>query len=227
MCIETNNNSYSIIKMSQRSSTRRARRRHSGYTHKHIKRIYGGMTGYMNDTSAYDSKFALTYGEVTLDGVKQLANIFQRQYPIATYPVSRRVFYDLGSGIGKNVIIMASLIPSIISKGIELVNERHNMAMTAYRNIKEQSVRSRVEFIHGSILDRSLSDAAWIYVSNLCFSSEINDQLSEKLGKELQVHALIVCSKPLDHPSLRLIGKTTLSQTWSAESEAYVYEKVL
>ena len=213
--------------MSQRSSTRRARRRHSGYTHKHIKRMYGGMTGYMNDTSAYDSKFALTYGEVTLDGVKQLANIFQRQHPIATYPVSRRVFYDLGSGIGKIVITMASLVPSITSKGVELVNERHNMAMTAYRNIKEQSVRSRVEFIHGSMLDRSLSDAAWIYVSNLCFSSEINDQLSEKLGRELQVNALIVSSKPLDHPSLQLIGKTTLSQTWSAESEAYVYEKVL
>ena len=212
--------------MSQRSSTRRARRRNSGYTHKHIKRIYGGMTGYMNDTSAYDSKFALTYGEVTLDGVKQLAHIFQR-HPIATYPVSRRVFYDLGSGIGKNVIMMASLVPSIISKGVELVNERHNMAMTAYRNIKEQSVRSRVEFIHGSILDRSLSDAAWIYISNLCFSSEINDQLSEKLGRELQVRALIVCSKPLNHPSLRLIGQTKLSQTWSSESEAYVYEKVL
>jgi hypothetical protein len=184
------------------------------------------MTGYMNDTSAYDSKFALTYGEVTLDGVKQLAHIFQR-HPITTYPVSRRVFYDLGSGIGKIVIMMASLVPSIISKGVELVNERHNMAMTAYRNIKEQSVRSRVEFIHGSILDRSLSDAAWIYISNLCFSSEINDQLSEKLGRELQVRALIVCSKPLDHPSLRLIGQTKLSQTWSAESEAYVYEKVL
>lgn len=226
MCIETNNNSYGIIKMSQRSSTRRARRRHNGYTHKNIKRIYGGMTGYMNDTSAYDNKFALTYGEVTLDGVKQLVNIFQR-HPITTYPVSRRVFYDLGSGIGKNVIMMASLIPSIISKGIELVNERHNMAMTAYRNIKEQSVRSRVEFIHGSLLDRSLSDAAWIYVSNLCFSSEINNQLSEKLGKELQLRALIVCSKPLDHRYLRLIGQTTLSQTWSAESEAYVYEKVL
>jgi hypothetical protein len=226
MCIEMNNNSYGIIKMSQRSTTRRARRRNSGYTHKHIKRIYGGMTGYMNDTSAYDSKFALTYGEVTLDGVKQLAHIFQR-HPITTYPVSRRVFYDLGSGIGKNVIMMASLVPSIISKGIELVNERHNMAMTAYRNIKEQSVRSRVEFIHGSILDRSLSDAAWIYISNLCFSSEINDQLSEKLGRELQVRALIVCSKPLNHPSLRLIGQTKLSQTWSSESEAYVYEKIL
>ena len=183
--------------MSQRSSTRRVRRRNSGYTHKHIKKIYGGMTGYMNDTSAYDSKFALTYGEVTLDGVKQLAHIFQR-HPIASYPASRRVFYDLGSGIGKIVIMMASLVPSIISKGIELVNERHNMAMTAYRNIKEQSVRSRVEFINDSILDRSLSDAAWIYVSNLCFSSEINDQLSEKLGRELQVHALIICSKPLD-----------------------------
>jgi hypothetical protein len=61
----------------------------------------------------------------------------------------------------------------------------------------------------------------------MCINSEINNQLSEKLGKELQLRALIVCSKPLDHRYLRLIGQTTLSQTWSAESEAYVYEKVL
>ena len=213
--------------MKERAITRKSRRRLSGYTHKNIKRIYGGMSGYMNDTSAYDSKFALTYGEVTLDGVKQLANIFQRRHPIMSYPIARRVFYDLGSGIGKNVIMMASLVPSILSKGIELVNERHNMALTAYRNIKEPSVRSRVEFIHGSFLDRSLSDAAWIYISNLCFSSEINDQLSEKLGKELQVNALMVCSKPLKHPSLRLVEHATLSQTWQAESTVYVYEKVL
>ena len=213
--------------MSQRACTRRVRRRMGGYTHKHIKRIYGGMSGYMNDTSAYDSKFALTYGEVTVDGIKQLSAIFHRIHPITTYPVARRVFYDLGSGIGKIVITMASLVPSLISKGVELVNERHNMAMTAYRNIKEHSIRSRVELIHGSFLDRSLSDAAWIYISNLCFSSEINDQISEKLGKELQEHALIVCSKPLTHPSLQLIQQTTLAQTWQTESAVFVYEKVL
>lgn len=207
--------------------TRKARRRFSGYTHKNIKRIYGGMSGYMNDTSAYDSKFALTYGEVTVEGVHQLAAIFDRIHPITSYPVARRVFYDLGSGIGKIVITMASLVPSLFSKGVELVNERHNMAKTAYQQIKQSSVRDRVEFIHGSFLERSLSDAAWLYISNLCFSSEINHQLSEKLGRELQEHALIVCSNPLEHRLLRPIQKTTISQTWQADSAVYVYEKVL
>ena len=212
--------------MSQRSSTRRARRRIGGYTHKNMKSIYGSMTGYM-DTSKYDTKYALTYGEVTYDGIKYLSEYLNRIRPITSYPISHRVFYDLGSGIGKNVIMMASMNPQLYAKGIELVNERHNMAMAAYRNIKEKSVKSRVEFINGSLFDRSLSDASWIYISNLCFSSEINDQLSEKLGKELQPNAIIVCSKPLEHPSLKLKEQINIPMTWDSSSMVFVYQKAL
>ena len=190
-----------------------------------IDNLYHNMSGSIADTSGYDPKYALTYGEITQTGIKKLITIFNNKKNISEYPSDRRTFYDLGSGIGKNVIIVAMSVPSITSKGIELVKDRHNMAMTVYGSLSS-SLQERIQFINGSLFDYNISDAAWIFISNLCFTDEINKELSKKLIKEAQINTLIACSKELElDDSFYSLPKINIPMTWSNDSKLYFYKK--
>jgi hypothetical protein len=121
----------------------------------------------------------------------------------------------------------AYMYPNIISKGIEIVSDRHKQAMSAYNKITDESIKKRIILSCCSLFDNSISDAAWIFISNLCFSSELNLQLAEKITKEVKKHTLIVCSKQLDL-SQQLFKKQEISvpMSWSENSSAYMYERI-
>jgi len=211
--------------MVHHGTIRQKRHTRRGFTHKHIKTIYGKMDGYGVNLEGYNPKYPTVYGEITVDGLKLLKNAFHDIHPILTYPASQRTFYDLGSGIGKNVIMMASLVPEIMSKGIELVKDRHAMAITAYQKITDKSISSRIHLECGSFTDASLLDAAWIFVSNLCFSPELNKLLSNKLAKDVYRNTLIACSSELQHPSFQLLKQVKIPMTWDENSIVYIYTK--
>jgi SAM-dependent methyltransferase len=193
-------------------------------TRKHINKLYQNKSGYMNNLEKYNGHH-VTYGEVTQEGIEKLVDEFNKQ-PITTYEKTRRTFYDLGSGIGKNVIVVASLVPEIKSKGIEIVQERHDMAIEARQKIKSKQIKDRVEFICGSLMDINLEDAAWIYVSNLCFSEKLNKQLSAKLNKEVGKNTMIACSKELHLPDYS-VERLNIPMTWDNKSMSYLYKKLV
>jgi len=204
-------------------TTRRVKHHYRTGTRKHVQHIYKGIDGFGNDIE--DSKYATCYGEITLGGMERLTSIFQKLQPILSYPVERRVFYDLGSGVGKNVIMIASLIQAIKSKGIELVKERHEKAMKAYHTLNKK-VQSRVELIYGSFFDHSIHNSAWMFISNLCFSQEINKKLEEKLEKDVQSNTLIACSVELVlNDTFELLGKFIIPMTWEKKSIVVIYRK--
>jgi hypothetical protein len=191
-------------------------------TRKVVRQIYKGVDGYTDELKGYDKKFALTYGEITLGGIQKLIDIYKSIKPISSYPSDQRVFYDLGSGIGKNVIMVASM-ENMMSKGVELVEYRHNIAMEAWNKTKK-SVQSRVEFINKSFLDIPLHNAAWIFISNLCMSEQINKKLADKLEKDLQKNTLIASSKTLPFSDkFKFVRKCHIPMTWDASSETMIY----
>lgn len=206
-----------------RKNNRSNRRNH---TYKKILKVYEPLSphGFKN---IYDPKFALTYGEITNEGAIELARIFTKFKSIKTYPVGQRIFYDLGSGIGRIVFLITNLIPGLTSKGIELVKERHDTAMVAYNNLNDVSLQKRVEFINGSLFDKTLTDAAWIFISNLCFSDELNETLSKKFETELQPGTLISFSKSLNlsEDKFESLGKHIIPMTWKEDSIVYIYRK--
>jgi len=192
-------------------------------TRKKIKKLYKGLNGY-GVNGSYDSKYATTYGEITLKGIEHLVDIYQKEYKVLSD--SPKVFYDLGSGIGKFVTMVAELIPTIQSKGIELVKERHETAMKVYHTLKD-SVQARIEFICGSMFDYSIKDASWIFISNLCFSDQINKKLSKKIEKEVQVNTLIACSVELPFNLSKFSMKIyKIPMTWEKSSDVYFYRKL-
>ena len=190
------------------------------HTRKQIKLIYKDMDGYGGD--AKYKKHDTTYGEITLKGIEILVRLYQKIQPISSYPVERRVFYDLGSGIGKNVIMIGSLVPGIKSKGIEVVKERHEKAMLAFNALND---KHNIEFIHKSLYDYPLKDAAWIFISNLCFTEKMNENLAKKLEKEVQQNTIVACSVELPLHSFTLLGLHTVPMTWEENSKVYVYKR--
>jgi SAM-dependent methyltransferase len=195
-------------------------------TRKNINKIYENKSGYMYHLDGYKDHHT-TYGEITQEGIEKLVEYFNKQ-PIMTYEKNRRTFYDLGSGIGKNVIVVASLVPEINSKGIEIVKERHDLAINAYHSFKNKAIKNRVEFICASFMDVKLGDAAWIYLSNLCFSEKLNKQISDKLNKEVGKHTLIACSKQLILPKKDYSMETiTIPMSWDSHSNIVLYRKLV
>jgi hypothetical protein len=195
-------------------------------TRKQIHKLYQNKSGYMNNLEKYKDHH-VTYGEVTQEGIEKLIDAYNKQ-PITSYDKNRRTFYDLGSGIGKNVIVVALLVPEIKSRGIEIVQERHDMAIHSYKQIKSLSLRDRIDFVCGSFMDAKLDDAAWIYLSNLCFSEKLNEQISEKIHKEVGINTMIACSKELKLPKKDYsVERLNIPMTWDNNSMTYLYKKLV
>ena len=191
----------------------------------HINKIFNGVVGSGLDQEEYDPKYATTYGELTVEGIEKLVQEYQKEKPIESYPSERRVFYDLGSGTGKIVMMIAALVPALQSYGIELVKHRHEKAVYA----SQQSKKNRnVHFIHGSMFDHSIRNAGWIFISNLCFSESINEDMARKIEEEVQADTLIACSVelPLQNPNAFEHRLFTLPMTWEKESSVHLYRKI-
>jgi hypothetical protein len=206
------------------------RKRHNRRTHYnkdvryYITKLYKGIDGYGGDDSYNKKLYDTTYGEITLKGIETLVTIYSKYQPITSYPSKQRVFYDLGSGIGKNVFMVAALVPEIQSIGIEIVKDRHDTAVDIYNKYKYSS-KTRITFINRSLYDYSVQDAAWIFISNLCFTHKMNEDLVKKLEKEIQPNTLIACSVELPHINkIKLIRTYSIPMTWDKSSTIYLYK---
>jgi SAM-dependent methyltransferase len=194
-----------------------------------MNHLYDSINGYLNGTEkTYDPKFVLTYGEITYNGLQTLASIYQKTQPILSYPGGQRTFYDLGSGVGKNVIHMASIFPDLVSKGVELVQERHDKAMIVYNKLKSSHLKRRVTFTCGSLFDTDVSDAAWIFISNKCFSEEVNRELAQKLNKEVKMKTLVAFSDKLPEIEVgfKYISEFPIEMSWNNSSNVFLYQKI-
>ena len=218
-----------------RARTRRAKL-HVRKTYKNVARkqssflqIFNGLDGHYEDNDNRYQGYQLTYGEVTEAGIHKMSKTFAKYLPLQRVPVQNRTFYDLGCGLGKMVIGIALLNPQLRSIGIELVEDRAEKAGIALSRVSKH-VQNRCGIMNGSVLDDQYfyGNACWIFISNLCFSHEINDKLFEKLGKEVPVGAVILCSKACEKSqNFRIVLKEIIQvpMTWTDGSNIHVYVK--
>lgn len=171
----------------------------------------GGSTGGPVYTS-----HGLTYGEMTETGVKQM---------LEGLDTNDKIFYDLGSGFGRVVINALRNHNFAKTIGVEIVPDRNGCALQA-RNKLPDSEKNRIEFVEGDILQRDISDADIIWISNLCFEKDLMDKTTNKLAAETKPDTVIFCSQAFNHPSLQDAGKKSVEMTWSAKSDIYQYKKV-
>lgn len=191
-----------------------------------LSKIYEGLSGFGIDKNNFpDHK--ITYGEVLPESIPVLYEIFSKYAPLTKISQPYRNFYDIGCGVGKIIIGMASQHSFLKATGVEIVPERIISANTALQRIKDDSLKKRIEFLCISMLDDSVnySNACWIFVSNLCMTLETNEKLFVKLANEVKTGCIIVCSKSHSNTNFEEINMVTLPMTWSNTSKVYVYKK--
>jgi hypothetical protein len=189
---------------------------------------YQGISGYSTKLAVVVDD-ATTYGEISPVGIQALSDKFGAISPLPKFPAGQRIFYDLGCGIGSAVLGIAILNPEIQSRGIEIVPDRVRSAQTALGKIRNGKLSQRITIRQGDILssDYNYRDAAWIFVSNLCFTAETNALLAEKLSKECQPGCTLICSRELALTNATRIEKAAIiPMTWSSTSTCIVYKKV-
>jgi Histone methylation protein DOT1 len=106
-------------------------------------------------------------------------------------PAKGEVFYDLGSGAGKAVLLAHMLFDFSESKGVELVKplyEASNKAKTiytAYNNVyqyREKNINQTLSFMNENILEVDFSDADIIYLNWVTWTDELRLALQRKLA---------------------------------------------
>jgi SAM-dependent methyltransferase len=195
--------------------------------------LFEGISGWGIKTGPGLEPYKTTYGEVTPEGIRALEGHFTRSSggtPLSKLPADQRAFYDLGCGVGKVVIGMAMLRPELAPcVGIEIVPERIEGARQAVGRLRHKGLAGRCSFRVGSFLgpDVNFRDAAWIYISNLCFDEGTQGGLAQKLQGECRPGCVIACSKALplaEGSHLRLVESGAgVPMSWSAESTVHLY----
>lgn len=98
------------------------------------------------------------------------------------------IFYDLGSGTGKNVIAAAVLADFKACFGIELLKGLHDFAMInkcSWDSNVLMEYKPVIDFVHGSILDLSVhnwTDGDIVFANSHCFDVAMIKKLSHLAG---------------------------------------------
>ena len=173
------------------------------------------------------SNYAIVYGEMTYKGINQLNTIVNPNNDF-------KYFIDIGSGRLKLPIYMASNPNIIKSYGIELVTERYNDGMQLLDKLKQNSnfniYTSKITSINDDLfnidLRTLLPEKTFVWISNLCFSENINDKLFHKLTTELKPESIICCSKQpsTDIPGLEFVRNIPIQMSWTENSDTYIYK---
>ena len=136
-------------------------------------------------------------------------------------------FYDLGSGTGKTVL-QAALHGLRSSTGVELVKERHEVAVAALQQFnldQSRALKNSVDFQLGSMFNLDLSSATVVYVNSLAMGPQTLTRLSEKL-KELPGGAVVATLKPIGGDHLLPESSLQLQMTFgSGPSEVILYTR--
>mmetsp|Transcript_21378 Transcript_21378/g.29948 ORF Transcript_21378/g.29948 Transcript_21378/m.29948 type:complete len:225 (-) Transcript_21378:229-903(-) len=144
-----------------------------------------------------------TYGFLAFEGMDDM---------LVGEETKEKVFYDLGSGVGKPPIAAIMLFPELQKVvGIELSKERHIYAIKASKELLDKKRRNKVQLIHGSMLDVDISDADLVYISSLCFSRDFLKRLGRHLDSCLREGATVMTSKEIPLKRGRLVSRPQVS----------------
>lgn len=166
------------------------------------------------------------YGEVVPDSFYELIKDAQ--------PQPGQIFYDLGSGTGKAVILAHLFFDFSQSIGIELVDSLYNASANVLKKfeskikpkISAEVANKEIKLLHGSFLDFDLSNADFVFMNSTCFQEDLMELLEVKL-EELKPNATIISlSKMLKSPAFHQYKHKMYEFSWG-QATAFYHRKRL
>lgn len=181
--------------------------------------LYLGVDGYLlSDASKdFDKKEikdgCLTYGEIDFDG-------FWQMLVDAGLTQNHQVFYDLGSGTGKAVIVaaMSGYFKKVI--GIELLSYlfqaseklaklfNHKFATHIFKQAPE------IIFKQADYLEYDYSDADVVFVQSTCMPDKQFFEMIDKLAGLKKGSIVISITKTIYHPEFKLYESKKYQFGW-------------
>lgn len=191
--------------------------------------LYADIDGYMVSMKGRekmgDFKKNYTYGEIAPESfyrtVKQVK------------PQKGEVFYDLGSGTGKAVLLATLLFDFKKSIGLEIVPD---LAQTAKgivlryeREFKEHLPSDKqdqtLEIHEADFLKYDFSDADVVFMHSTCFDEKVMEAIVKKVNELKKGSRVITVTKTLGSDMYKCIEAGEYNMGWG-KATVYCYEKV-
>ena len=158
----------------------------------------------------------MVYGEIEF-------KTFAEMLDDLPYNKEQRVFYDLGSGVGKPVIAAALLCDFTKVCGVELLEDLHNEALrikdlfdNEVRNLFPSKKKLQMEFICDDLFKVDFSDGDVVFIQSTCFSEDNMKQLENKCEILKPESLIITATKSL--PSWPVVGMKRYKMSWGEVS---------
>lgn len=180
--------------------------------------LYADINGYTLSIKA-QSKLqyyynAHIYGEIDFDNFYKIISKVK--------PKENEVFYDLGSGTGKAVILAGLCFPFIKCIGIEKLDELYSCS----NEIAKKMNNPNIEFVLGDFNNYNFSDGDVIYLNSYYFDYEMLDNnFLHNISSLKKGTRLIFVHTPLLSPLLEIIDEGYYLFSWG-KAKVYISLKI-
>jgi SAM-dependent methyltransferase len=186
-----------------------------------VRALYREVDGFEiprpDEKRVWASKGSPTYGEIMPTATLRLLDYLELG--------ADDVFYDLGAGVGK-VVMMAALATGVArAVGIELSRSRVAKARRVLERAEGRALVpfGRVELRNEDILKAALDDATAIYTCSTAFRLEFMLKVMTKLAR-LGRPLTFVSTQVLEpRRAFRHVDTLRLDMSWRRRSKVYVY----
>ena len=139
----------------------------------------------------------------------------------------RDLFVDLGSGLGKVVMLAAMTTGVGRALGVELSPTRVALAEQVLALARREQLAGvdRAAFVEGDMLRHPLDEATVIYTCSTAFSDSFMKRLQGRLVTLPRLRKLVSLQDFDAHPAFELCEIHRLDASWKRRTKVYVYER--
>ncbi|MFO7564193.1 MAG: class I SAM-dependent methyltransferase [Enhygromyxa sp.] len=188
-----------------------------------VRRIYREIDGFeiprKDERAVERSRSSATYGELMPTATVRL---------LEQLGLTRRdVFYDLGAGVGKVVLLAALTTPVAHAVGVELASRRVAAGQLALARARVQRIPGarRATLIEGDMLRCPIDDATVVYTCSTAFPEAFMGRLLRRLTC-LPKLRLLASLQDFDEPrGFELIAAPRLDASWKRRTRVHIYAR--
>lgn len=163
---------------------------------------------------------SLVYGEIAYSAMYELLEMLKDKGVIGGK--AGEVFLDLGSGVGKAVLMAGFLHNFQTCIGFEVLSELHTMAVELFAKAQEDTA-AKLESRLGDYMEQDWPEATVVLSNSTCLTREMFDLLVQKAAERLPAGTVLISmSKAVHSASWSLVEQSQKALHWGICS-FYVY----